>query len=98
MNTSLDDGLGIAIIHWANNVVRVVLGFHPSLILLFLVLAALDVDSATEGAGDVVVGAAEDLSPEEVLAFGASKVRQHVTRVQLFLDLTAALLGPDIDT
>ena len=41
LNTSLDDGLGIAIIHWANRVVRVVLvstlifvvDFHRSLIL-----------------------------------------------------------------
>ena len=34
--------------------------------------------------GGVIVGAAEDLSPEEVLAFGASEVGQHLI-VQLFL-------------
>ena len=32
----------------------------------------------------VIVGAAEDLSPEEVLAFGTSEVGQHLF-VQLFL-------------
>ena len=53
--------------------------------------------------GGVIVGAADDLSPEEVVAFGATEsskpdiflgpeVGQHLIRVQLFLDLAAFLL------
>ena len=58
-----------------------------------LVHTALDVDSAAEGASGVILGAAKDLSPEEVLAFGAPEVRQHVIRVQVFFDLAIALLA-----
>ena len=44
----------------------------------------------------MTVGAAEDLSPEEILAIGATQVRQHFT--QLLLDLTtAAYLAANIN-
>ena len=49
-------------------------------------------DGAVENfPGGVIVGAAEDLSPEEVLAFGTSEVGQHLF-VQLFL--ADADIGP----
>ena len=51
--------------------------------------AALDVDFAADGTGGVIVDAAEDMSPEEVLAFSTPEVGQHLA-VQLFL-------GPDIN-
>ena len=69
---------------------------------------AFDIDSAAEGTGGVILGAAKDLSPEEVVAFGAPEslkpdiflapeVGQHLIRVKLFLDLTAARLA-DMNT
>ena len=54
----------------------------------------LDVDPAAERTGGVIVGAAQDLSPEEVLAFGAPEVGQHVAQVQLFFDLVVADIYP----
>ena len=47
----------------------------------------------TKGASGVIFGAAEGSPLEEVPAFCTPKVRQHVTRVQLFLGLTAAFLA-----
>ena len=76
----VDGGLGFAIFHLANHVD-----------INILVLVALDVNSAAEGTGGVIVGTAEDLAPEEVLAFGAPEVGQHL--VQRCLDLAAALLA-----
>ena len=57
------------------------------------VQAALDIDSATYGVSSMIVHAAEDWPSEEVLAFVTYKVRQHVIRVQLILDLIVAFLA-----